>query len=135
MAKKKVQVATLRHPIQPLGHDGGGVLRFKENKIVRHLLGVASRHGVDMSELAILDFTQEDREQFAQLIGYSLDGFGELPYVRNETYEAAALMAESPTTSHLEARLDAATNIIEALKKGLRGPIAEFFCIHPDDLK
>ncbi len=41
-----------------------------------------------------MGFSDEDREQFAQLIGYSLNGFGELSYVSEETYEAAERSAE-----------------------------------------
>ena len=76
----------LKHPTQPLADDGTGVLRFKENKIVSHLL---EHGGIDMNALAILKFSVEDQEQFAQLIGYSLSGFGDLSYVRNATYKRA----------------------------------------------
>lgn len=75
-----------KHPIQPLVKDGHGVVRFKRNAIVRFLLD-AGPH--DMNKLAVLDFSDEDREQFAQLIGYSLSGFGELSYVHDRTYDAA----------------------------------------------
>ena len=36
-----------------------------------------------------MHFTAEDREQFAQLIGYSMSDFGELSYVTDRTYMAA----------------------------------------------
>lgn len=75
-----------RHPVQPLVMLDG-VKRFKENAIVRHLLDSGS---LDLNRLACLPFSQEDREQFAQLIGYSLAGFGELSYVTNATYNRAA---------------------------------------------
>lgn len=78
-----------RHPIQPLQTDTDGVVRFKSNKIVRFLLDWASRRGIDMNALALMPFENEDREQFAQLIGYSLSGFGELSYVSDETYDSA----------------------------------------------
>lgn len=75
-----------RHPIQPLVIDQHGVKRFKQNGIVRFLLD----NGLfDMNLLAQLPFTVEDREQFAQLIGYSLSGFGGLSYVTDETYRRA----------------------------------------------
>jgi len=77
-----------QHPVQPLEKDPNGVLRFKENKIVRFLL---DNGGYDMNKLATMPFSQEDREQFAQLIGYSLGGFGELSYVSDETYKRADL--------------------------------------------
>lgn len=78
--------ANLPHPIQPLYRDDKGKLRFKENKIVRFLLDAGP---FDMNKLALMPFSAEDREQFAQLIGYSLDGFEELSYVTDETYERA----------------------------------------------
>ena len=76
-----------QHPIQPLEKDPNGVLRFKENKIVRFLL---DNGGYDMNQIATMSFSKEDREQFAQLIGYSLCGFGDLSYVSDETYERAS---------------------------------------------
>lgn len=78
------------HPLQPLVRDPSGVIRFRENAIVRYLLE-ASKQGrrCDLNALAILPFTQEDREQFAQLIGYSLSGFGDLSYVSKGTYARA----------------------------------------------
>lgn len=82
MKKQKVP-----HPIQPLIIDSAGVVRFKANAIVRFLLNDGPN---DMNRLALIEFSQEDREQFAQLIGYSLDGFSELSYVSDKTYEKAA---------------------------------------------
>ena len=75
-----------RHPIQPLYKDSRGIVRFRANKIVRFLLDAGP---FDLNKLAILSFEDEDREQFAQLIGYSLSGFSELDYVSDETYERA----------------------------------------------
>ena len=72
------------HPIQPLVSDPHGTTRFKENKIVSFLL---ENGGYDMNQLAALPFDIEDREQFAQLIGYSASGFLELSYVSDETYD------------------------------------------------
>lgn len=74
-----------QHPIQPL-EERNGVLRFKKNGIVRFLLDAGQ---IGLNRLAEIPFSDEDREQFAQLIGYSLSGFGELDYVSDETYEQA----------------------------------------------
>lgn len=76
-----------RHPIQPLVETASRVVRFKKNDIVCFLLDDGK---FDMNDLAVRNFSAEDREQFAQLIGYSLSGFGELSYVTNKTYKAAA---------------------------------------------
>jgi hypothetical protein len=82
MAKKIKEIAA-RHPVQPLVLDDRGTLRFKVNRIVELLLR-DGKH--DMNSIALMQFSQEDREQFAQLIGYSLGGFSDLSYVRDETY-------------------------------------------------
>jgi len=76
----------VKHPIQPLVKDEAGRNRFKENRIITFLL---DNGGFDMNKLAVMDFSQNDREQFAQLIGYSLDGYGTLSYVTDETYDDA----------------------------------------------
>jgi len=75
-----------KHPHQPIVRDDHKVERFKENKIVRYLL---DNGGIDMNQLAALPFSAEDRVQFAQLIGYSLCGFSELPYVSDKTFNEA----------------------------------------------
>lgn len=82
-----------KHPLQPLFTNSVGITRFKENEIVRYLLdnnGISNHTKIDMNVLARLPFSREDREQFAQLIGYSLNGFSELQYVSDDTYEKAA---------------------------------------------
>lgn len=76
-----------KHPLQPLQFDSDGILRFKPNAIVRFLLDAGP---FDMNKLALMNFPDEDREQFVQLIGYSLSGFGELSYVSDATYESAS---------------------------------------------
>lgn len=82
-----------KHPIQPLYYDKDGTLRFKKNEIVAFLLDAGP---FDMNKIALMPWSDEDREQFAQLIGYSLGGFGELSYVSGETYERAESMAPPP---------------------------------------
>lgn len=62
-----------KHPIQPLYKSESGVVRFKPNAIVQYLL---DNGGISMNDIACLDFSREDREQFAQLIGYSHSGAG-----------------------------------------------------------
>ena len=78
----------MNHPIQPLESDKNGVLRFKENKIVRFLLDAGK---FNMNDLALMPFSDEDREQFAQLIGYSINGASELEYVSDKTLSKAEL--------------------------------------------
>lgn len=80
-----------RHPMQPIVRDRGKVLRFKKNAIVRFLLDSGPH---DLNSLAKLPFTSEDREQFAQLLGYSVSGFGDLEYASRKTIEAADAAAD-----------------------------------------
>jgi len=86
MAKKRGKA---RHPVQPLITAPDGVVRFKPNRIVQHLIDVAAPH-MYLNTLACMNFSNEDWTQFSQLIGYSLSGWGTLSYVDNKTYDAAA---------------------------------------------
>lgn len=120
----------MRHPIQPLQLDDKGVLRFKENAIVRHLL---DNGGIDLNKLACLDFTCEDREQFAQLIGYSLSGYADLGYVTDATYAAAQAVSDNPELQALQARVEHLECVLERIREGLKGPLSELYEKHPDD--
>jgi hypothetical protein len=76
--------------MQPIARDQDGILRFKANAIILDLFAAGP---YDMDDLAKLPFTLEDREQFAQLTGYSVDGFLDLPYPRGTTRKAVELAA------------------------------------------
>lgn len=81
-------------PMQPLEYDSRGTVRFKANELVRFLLD--SHPYVDLNRLAELPhISDEDHEQFAQLIGYSLGGFSELGYVHHDTLVRAEQAAEA----------------------------------------
>lgn len=122
-----------RHPIQPLSLDEHGVMRFKSNAIVEHLLGVGRDHNNGLNELSRMDFSKEDWQQLAQLIGYSLSGYGELNYVDDDAYGAAQLMSEGlPETA---ARILYLETELKTIRESLREPTARLFGIHPDDLK
>ena len=115
-----------RHPIQPIVKDEHGVVRFKRNAIVCHLL---DHGGIDLNAIACMDFSREDREQFAQLIGYSHSGAHDLSYVSSEVLAAAeAGGTDADRAEYLRAQLD-------GLREALREPMAELFGKHPDDLK
>jgi hypothetical protein len=120
----------MKHPIQPLEKDANGTLRFKGNAIVRFLLDSGPH---DMNTLAMKDFSQEDREQFAQLIGYSLPGFGDLSYVSDETYSAAATMDKNGISEE-EARIASLEVVLVKVREGIKIIAPEVFRIHPDDL-
>lgn len=74
------------HPMQPIGWDGHGVIRFKRNAIVDTLLDECRKlGGIDLNDIAedvqSGKFSVDDQIQLAQLIGYSVSGFGDLSYV------------------------------------------------------
>jgi hypothetical protein len=77
------------HPNQPV-ENVAGVLRFKPNRIVQHLLD--THPNCDLNTLACLNFSDEDRQQLAQLIGYSVSGWGNLSYVSEEANDSVELM-------------------------------------------
>jgi hypothetical protein len=120
----------VKHPIQPLAPDERGTVRFKPNVIVRWLLDEGP---FDMNQIAMKRFPVEDQEQFAQLIGYSLSGFSELSYVRDETYGTAAKMSETGQTED-QARIAHLEEVLETVRSGLRIATPALFRIHPDDL-
>lgn len=121
---------TANHPIQPLVRDEHGTPRFKANAIVRFLL---DQGPFDLNDLAGKGFSNEDFEQLAQLIGYSLGGFSELSYVRDETYERAAMMSEG--ADERDARIEALQTTLECVREGLRQVVPAVFRVHPDDLE
>jgi hypothetical protein len=118
-----------KHPIQPILEDNTGTLRFKENTIVSYLLEAGP---LNLNMLAAMPFSQEDREQFAQLIGYSLSGFGELSYVRDDTYQAAYNMAKADITEE-QAQIDHLQSLVDSLRNKMVEPMAELYGKHPDD--
>lgn len=76
----------MKNPIQPLVEGTDGIIRFKSNKIVEYLL---NNGNISMNDVARLDFSKDDRQQFAQLIGYSLSGYSDLSYVDEVAYKEA----------------------------------------------
>lgn len=89
--KKMTEPVTAPHPMQPLVISGRSIVRFKANAIVQYLL---DNGGIDLNRLAVLEFPAEDREQFAQLIGYSVSGYNELSYVTDASAAQANAAAE-----------------------------------------
>ncbi|MEZ8238623.1 hypothetical protein AB6C46_10770 [Vibrio sp. 10N.237.312.C02] len=92
-------------PIQPLLVDEKRGLIFKENAIVTYLLD-NNPNGLTFNDLyrglSPCEYV-EDYEQFAQLIGYPLEGFLEMNSTSEESAKAAKLMYEHGFTE-LEAR-------------------------------
>ena len=91
------------HPMQPIEWAKDGVIRFKGNAIVRWL--VDSKQ-IDLNQISI--YCQEHRvpktdvEQFWQLLGYSVSGYGDLGFVRRKTIETADEIADGLTRTSSE---------------------------------
>jgi hypothetical protein len=77
-----------------------GKLRFRENQIISFLVELAFENGFSLSKIAAMDFSDEDRMQLAQLIGYSVAGYGMLSYTSDESYARALEMAKAVTESN-----------------------------------
>lgn len=120
-------------PMQPISTGEDGLPRFEANTIVKRLLEFARLHGLGQQELASENHSQEDWEQFAQLIGYSLRGFDELSYVSGAAKKIAERMAELGEDEQT-ARLRRAEMLLRELKSGLRHPISRLFELDRDSL-
>ena len=89
--------------MQPLVVDSQGVVRFKANPIVRWLVdehdrlakGNHARVDPALNRIPVMEFSREDREQLAMLLGYSVSGAGDLPYFSDERWMEAALAADA----------------------------------------
>lgn len=114
-----------KHPIQSIRNG-----RFVQNEVVRWLL---DNGGKDMNDIAVQGFPQEDLEQFAQLIGYSLNGFGDLSYVSDDTYSAAEKMNEG--LAEKDARVASLEGTLAEVRTHLRAASVSAFAVHPDDLQ
>ncbi len=86
-----------------------------------------------MNDLAIIPFDNEDREQFAQLIGYSLSGYGSLSYVSNDSYDTAAYM-ETNGDNELVAENKVLKEELTELRRHVKEMAVIAFNVHPDDL-
>lgn len=124
------------HPIQPLYLTQDGVIRFKENGIVRKLLDFGHSKGYGLNEIVRdPDTTREDLVQLYQLMGYSLSGYGELQAVTDADYNAASAMADDPTMDSQAARIAALEGALSELRILMATPVATLYGIHEDDLK
>ena len=67
--------------------------------VIEHAFQMVATHPMhagrlDLNELYTLSFSRADREQFAQLMGYSISGYHELSYVSDLSAAEASLLAE-----------------------------------------
>lgn len=69
------------HPREPVHVDEYGVKRFVSNGIVEWLFESGQ---LNLNEIAVMSFPDEDRRQVAQLLGYSVSGYHDLSYAEDE---------------------------------------------------
>ena len=105
-------MAKVKHPLQPVVFDKYGVARFKKNQIVDDLLEFASQRGFDLNAIALRNYDKNDRWQFAQLIGYSVSGIGDLSYHDKKELQVADEIVEK-----MAAERDAAKAARRATKR------------------
>ena len=86
-----------------------------------------------MNALACLPFSDDDRMQFAQLIGYSVSGGTGLSYFDDVTTDTVYTMIAEGVTEE-QARIMVLETKLKTLKELMRGGVAELYGIHPDDL-
>lgn len=84
-----------RQPMQPVVVAADGVIRFKENKIIRAMLELCQKHGFGLNEIAAINYEKDDYSQLMQLIGYSVSGYGTLSCSRAKHVKRADEKAES----------------------------------------
>jgi hypothetical protein len=81
---------TPSHPMQPVVLASDGVIRFHPNAIINYLFETGA---LDLNTIAIMAgrgrFSEQDQMQIAQLLGYSVSGYGDLSYVSDESFNAA----------------------------------------------
>lgn len=93
------------HPMQPIVVAQDKVIRFKANKVVRWLVDLMSEGHVkadgrpfNLNNIAthvqLAGWDPEEAEQFWQLMGYSVSGYGELSFIRRKVVHRADAIAE-----------------------------------------
>ena len=74
------------YPMQPVYLDKDGVARFKANAVVDWLF---RSNGMDLNRIPTDALDVGDVEVFWQMLGYSVSGYGDLSFVRDETVARA----------------------------------------------
>lgn len=118
--------------MQPIITDKHGTKRFKKNEIVARLL---EEGGIGLNDIALWDVSKEDRRQFAQLIGYSVSGYGGLDYVDDASYCAAERVAIDEQADPKDAEIASLREQLRDARRGMRRGVAALFECHPDNLE
>jgi hypothetical protein len=81
-----------KHPMQRVKFDDKGVIRFQENRIIVDLFvqGILDLNKIAMNPA----YDADDRMQLAQLLGYSVSGYGDLSYTTSKSVRKADKRAE-----------------------------------------
>ena len=93
--KERDELKAGAFPMQPIHVAEDGCIRFKKNRIVDDMLEHSRKHGFGLNEMAMRDYTDDERMQLAQLIGYSVSGYGNLSYASEESVAKADDVAEA----------------------------------------
>jgi hypothetical protein len=114
----KAEPAPPEHPMQPVILDDHGTARFKRNKIVRYLIDQGHERGLGLNDLARMGnaFDQEDWQQLAQLIGYSVSGAADLSYMSDELIARADAAVKVLLRSKAEPAPDLAADLDDEIK-------------------
>lgn len=84
----------MKFPMQPIQLDARGVARFAKNRIVDDLLEFATTRGFGLNQIALGDYSDDEHMQLAQVIGYSVSGYGDLSYASEESVQKADAIVE-----------------------------------------
>lgn len=103
-------------PLQPLYLDQNGTIRFQENAVVSYLVDIS---GVKMNDIIKQGFSEEDIEQFVQLIGYSFPAFESFKYAKESTIIKAKIAFNNEDINPLQAKCDALEAELEHYRKKL----------------
>lgn len=82
-----------------------GIARFRANAAVRALVDWGRDHGMSLNDLETRGFPAEDMQQLMQLIGYSVSGYGNVPYVTPESVKVADARVERLLAGQAKAAL------------------------------
>lgn len=113
-------------PLQPTAKDEHGTLRFVKNRIVEKLLDDGP---FDLNDIASWGFSEDERFQLNQMLGYSVSGIP-IHYDKQSVRIEALICSQDERDSliaHYESQL-------ATLRSCLREPMADLFEVHPDDL-
>lgn len=87
------------HPMQPIVRATDGVIRFQRNAIAEHVGKVLSGRFpmLDYNDLMAMPWSDEDRDQWNQLVGYSVSG---LPWRSSRRRALADRIADRVAHEH-----------------------------------